>query len=56
MVTVAVCHPLAASSPNIVLRAVSSSRWKGWGSNSAAKVSIRSLAIRSRPEPNVCPT
>src|SRR6185295_513868 len=30
--------------------------WKGWGSNSAAKVLIRSSSIRSRPEPKVCPT
>src|SRR5712691_13195785 len=56
MVIAAVCQPLAASPRNIEPRAASSSRWKGCGSNSAAKVLIRSLSTRRRPEPKVCPT
>src|SRR6267143_3348399 len=56
MVIAAVCHPLAANPRNIEPRAASSSRWKGCGSNSAAKVLIRSFSTRRRPEPKVCPT
>src|SRR5260370_24033861 len=56
MVIAAVCQPLAASPRNIELRAASSSRWKGCGSNSAAKALIRSFSTRKRPEPKVCPT
>src|SRR5881396_1691563 len=55
MVIAAVCQPLAANPPKIEPRAASSSRWKGCGSNSAAKVLIRSFSTRRRPEPNVCP-
>src|SRR6185312_5613481 len=36
MVRAAVCQPLAANPRKIVSRAASSSRWNGWGSNSAA--------------------
>jgi len=36
----AVCQPLAASPPKKLARAASSSRWKGWGSNWAAKALI----------------
>src|SRR5260370_295446 len=56
MVIAAVCQPLAASARNIEPRAASSSRWKGCGSNSAAKALIRSFSTRKRPEPKVCPT
>src|SRR5439155_6403583 len=56
MVTAAVCQPLAASPPNIVSRAASSSRWKGCGSKSAAKVLMRSLSMRSCPDRKVWPT
>ena len=40
MVRAAVCQPLAANPPKIVSSAASSSRWNGWGSNSAAKALI----------------
>src|SRR5258705_9523188 len=56
MVIAAVCQPLAASPRNIEPRAASSSRWKGCGSNSAAKLLMRSFSTRRRPEPKVCPT
>src|SRR5205807_2509848 len=56
MVSAAVCQPLAASPPKIVRLAAASSRWKGCGSNSAAKLLIRSGSTRIRPEPKVCPT
>jgi hypothetical protein len=46
-----VCQPLAAKPRNMLLRAASSSRWKGCGSNSAAKLLIRSPSMRARPEP-----
>ena len=46
MVSAAVCQPLAASPPKTVPRAASSSRWKGCGSNSAAKSLI---SLRGRP-------
>ena len=50
----AVCQPLAARPPKKVPSAVASSRWKGCGSNSAAKALIASAVIsreraRSRP-------
>ena len=56
MVIAAACQPLAAKRPKIVSRAVSSSRWNGWGSNSAAKVLIRSSSIGSGPERTIWPT
>ena len=44
----AVCQPLAARPPRIDSRAASASRWKGCGSNSAAKLLI-SLLIDTQP-------
>src|SRR5438445_521397 len=40
----------------LVNRGVGSSRWNGCGSNSAAKVLIRSASIGSCPDRKVCPT
>jgi hypothetical protein len=54
IVTAAVCQPLAASPLKIEWRAAASSRWKGCGSNSAANAKIRSLSMRTHPDPNVC--
>jgi hypothetical protein len=48
MVIEAVCQPLAASPLKIVWRAAASSRWKGCGSNSAAKLLTRSASTRRR--------
>ena len=57
MVAAAVYQPLAAKPPKMLLRAASSSRWKGCGSNSAANAMIRSCSTRGRSdEPYVCPT
>ena len=56
MVTAAVCQPLAARPWNIVCCAAAASRWKGCGSNSAAKLLIRSSSMHKRPELKVCPT
>ena len=44
MVSAAVCQPLATNLPNIELRAASSSKWNGCGSNSAANALMRSLS------------
>ncbi|SLH39875.1 Uncharacterised protein [Mycobacteroides abscessus subsp. abscessus] len=46
MVIDAVCHPLAASPRKKVSCAVSSPRWKGWGSHAVAKSMIASV-VRS---------
>jgi hypothetical protein len=43
------------STKNRAARAASS-RWNSCGSNSAANARARSPSMRSRPEPNVCPT
>ena len=51
----AVCQPLATKPWKIVSCAASSLRWKGCGSNSAAKALICSLLIRSRPDPRSAP-
>jgi hypothetical protein len=50
MVRAAVCQPLATNPWKIVSCGAASSRWKGCGSNSAAKALICSLLIRSRQE------
>ncbi len=47
MVTAAVCQPLAARPRKMVSRAASSSRWKGGGSKSAAKVLTRMVSFPS---------
>ena len=48
-------HGHCGGPPKIERRAASSSWWKGCGSNSAAKVLIRSASIRTRPDRYVCP-
>ena len=49
MVSAAVCQPLAASPPSRLVRAACSSRWKGCGSNSAAKVLIAASSTITDP-------
>jgi hypothetical protein len=45
-----VCQPLAMSPPNMLFRAASSSRWKGWGSNCRAYSMISSRVTAYWPK------
>ena len=56
MVTLAVCQPLATSSPNWLLAAVSSLTCCGCGSNSSAYATIRSRVITWVRDVKRCPT
>src|SRR5438132_1469960 len=55
MVSAAVCQPLAARPPKNEPRAAFSSRWKGCGSNCAAKALIAAESTRSVVETTFCP-
>ena len=55
IVRAAVCQPLATSPPKKLARAASSSRWNGWGSNSAANALTRSGLNRDGSGPERLP-
>ncbi len=56
MVIAAVCQPLATRPPNRLALAAASSRWKGWGSNWAAKALISAASTVSELLTKVWPT
>jgi hypothetical protein len=56
MVSPAVCQPEATSPPKGVAAPAAASRWKGCGSNCAAKATIASAVTRASPNATTSPS